>query len=229
MVWTDRHGGVSAPPYATANLGGADDDDQPDAVRTNRSRLAATLGLDDPDTWWWLAQVHGTTVVDADGPARTAPPEADAAVTTTPGRCLAVRTADCAPLALASDTAAAVVHVGWHGLLAGVVEAAVTRLRTVGTGPVRAALGPCIHPVSYEFGADDLSRVAARYGATVAARTRAGNPALDLPAGVHAALGTVDVDDLHDVDVDTAASPDHFSYRRDGRTGRQGVVVVLDR
>jgi YfiH family protein len=227
-VWTDRHGGVSQAPYATANLGGRDDD-QPDAVRQNRSRLAETLGLDDPDSWWWLRQVHGAAVVVAAGPAPAETPEADAAVTGEPGRPLVVRTADCAPLALASDTAAAVVHVGWHGLLLGVVEAAVTRLRELGPGPVRAALGPCIHPARYEFATEDLTRVSDRYGPTVQGRTRDGRPALNLPAAVRAALGGVGVEDLHDVDVCTAESPDHFSYRRDRRTGRQGVVVILDR
>jgi polyphenol oxidase len=227
-VWTDRHGGVSEAPYATANLGGRDDD-HPDSVRENRARLAVRLGLDDPDSWWWLRQVHRAGVVVADGPAPAETPEADAAVTSEPGRPVVVRTADCAPLALASDTAAAVVHVGWHGLLAGVVEAAVTGLRALGSTPIRAALGPCIHPACYEFGADDLARVADRYGPTVEGRTRAGRPALDLPAAVRAALGGVGVEHLHDVDVCTAASPDHFSHRRDGRTGRQGVVVVLDR
>ena len=48
------------------------------------------------------------------------------------------------------------------------------------------------------------------------------------PAGVRAALLHADVTDLHDVDVCTAASPDHFSYRRDGRTGRQALIAVLD-
>ncbi len=229
MVWTDRHGGVSEAPFATLNLGGRDDTDPPEAVRENRARLAATLGLHDPDSWWWLHQVHGATVVDAAGPAPTETPEADAAVTSEPGRPLVVRTADCAPLALADDTAAAVVHVGWHGLLTGVVEAAVTRLRDVGSGPVRAALGPCIHPARYEFGGDDLTPIADRYGPTVRGRTRDGHPALDLPAGVRAALAAVRVTDLTDVDVCTSASPDYFSHRRDGRTGRQGVVVVLDR
>ena len=39
-------------------------------------------------------------------------------------------------------------------------------------------------------------------------------------------LARAGVDDLTDVDVCTAASPDHFSHRRDGVTGRQAVVVV---
>jgi hypothetical protein len=171
--------------------------------------------------------VHGSTVLDADAPSDGADPPADAAVTRTPGRPLTVLTADCAPVALACDDALAVAHAGWTGLLAGVVEAAVARLRAVGHGPVRAALGPCIHPARYEFGADDLARVVDAYGPTVAGTTDDGRPALDLPAGVRAALARVDVTDLEDVDVCTAASPDHFSYRRDGETGRQALVAVL--
>lgn len=185
------------------------------------------LHLDDPRGWCWLRQVHGSTVLDADAPPDGEDRPADAAVTRTPGRPLTVLTADCAPIVLACDDALAVAHAGWTGLLAGVVEAAVTRLRAVGRGPVRAALGPCIHPARYEFGADDLARVVDAYGPTVAGTTDAGRPALDLPAGVRAALARVEVTDLEDVDVCTAASPDHFSYRRDGETGRQALVAVL--
>lgn len=94
---------------------------------------------------------------------------------------------------------------------------------------MRAALGPCIHPARYAFSADDLARVVDRYGPAVAATTADGHRALDLPAGVRVALDRAGVADLHDVGVCTAASPDHFSYRRDGRTGRQAVVAVLDR
>jgi polyphenol oxidase len=196
-------------------------------VRENRARLAATLGLGDPDRWWWLHQVHGAAVLDADEPPPAAAPPADAAVTTTAGRPLAVLTADCAPVVLASDDAVAVVHAGWVGLLTGVVAAAVDRLRARGRGPVRAAIGPCIHPDRYAFGADELGRVVAAFGPTVAARTADGGPALDLPAAVRAALAGVGVTDVHDVGVCTAASADHFSYRRDGETGRQAVVAVL--
>jgi hypothetical protein len=167
-------------------------------------------------------------VASGDDAARVAtPPQADAAVTATPGLVLAVLTADCAPLALASDDALAVVHAGWPGLLAGVVEAAVGALRERGSGPVRAALGPCVHPAHYEFGRADLDRLVARLGSSVEARTRHGAPALDVPAAVCAALVRAGVDDLDDVGVCTFASPDHFSHRRDGRTGRQALIATL--
>jgi YfiH family protein len=238
IAWSDRHGGVSAPPFDEANLG-ASVGDRSEAVAENRRRLAARLGLGDPAGWCWLHQVHGTTVVAGEEhPARhpdhaegrsVEVPDADAAVTTMPGLPLVVLTADCAPVALACDDAVAVVHAGWPGLLAGVLEAAVGRLRQVGTGEVRAALGPCVHPARYEFGRVDLDRMVTVLGPEVEGRTDAGTPALDVPAAVRAALARVDVAVAEDVDVCTSASPDHFSHRRDGRTGRQGLVVVLDR
>lgn len=253
VVWTDRHGGVSAAPYDTANL--ADHvGDAPASVEENRVRAADRIGLGDPTRWWWLRQVHGATVVTALGPARdpALPPEADAAVTAAPGVPLTVLTADCAPLALASDDAIAVVHAGWVGLLAGVVAAAVDRLRELGRGEVRAALGPCVHPDHYEFGADDLATLVDRFGPTVASHTADGSPAFALPEAVRRALLEAGVTDLLDVGVCTAASPDHFSHRQAGnlgannsgvgrsgagrssasqgaagRTGRQALIAVL--
>jgi YfiH family protein len=226
-VWTDRHDGVSEPPYDRANLS-ASSDDATDSVIENRRRLADRLGLGEPGAWWWLRQVHGDGVVVAAGSPSQTRPEADALVTTEAGLPLAVLTADCAPIVLASDTAAGAVHAGWPGLLAGVIESAVARLRALGSGPIRAALGPCIHPAHYEFGRDDLERVVARLGPSVEGRTADGRPALDVPAGVRAALTRAGVEHLDDVDVCTAESNDYFSHRRDGETGRQALVVVLD-
>jgi YfiH family protein len=226
-VWTDRHGGVSEPPYDRANLslrGG----DRAATVHENRRRAAAALGVEPPDRWWWLEQEHGRTTAVAEGRPPADPVVADAAVTATPGIPLVVLTADCAPIALACDDAVGVVHAGWQGLLAGVVEEAVAAIRAIGHGDVRAALGPCIHPEQYEFGRDELDRVIAELGADVQARTQTGAPALDLPVAVRLALERAGVTAFTDVDVCTSASRDHFSHRRDGETGRQGLVVVLE-
>ena len=226
-VWTDRHGGISQPPYDTANLSLGGDDD-PSAVAENRRRLAARLGLPGSESWWWLHQVHGAETVVAKEPASHGAPDADAVVTDVPGLPMVVLTADCAPIAIACDGAAGVVHAGWQGLVNGVVEDAVTRLRAIGGGAVTAVIGPCIHPGSYEFGADDLARVTARLGEGVAGRTGDGKPALDLPAAARVALERSGVQSVADVAIDTAWSPDYFSHRRDGTTGRQALVVVLD-
>jgi YfiH family protein len=173
-----------------------------------------------------LRQVHGHEVVTVDRPPGAAP-EADAAVTTAVGLPLVVLTADCAPVALAGPGGVAVVHAGWPGLEQGVLGRAVDALRAVAPGPLAAWLGPCVHPERYEFGADLLARLVDRLGPEVESTTAAGTPALDIPAAVRVSLARAGVEQITDVDVCTAASPDHFSHRRDGVTGRQAVVAVL--
>lgn len=211
--------------------------DEPARVAANRAALARALSdsigavPDDPDSWVWLRQVHGSAIVTAKR-APAAAPEADGAVTDVIGLPLVVMTADCAPIALvaldAHGTACAigVVHAGWQGLLAGVVEAGVTALRGLHDGPVRAVLGPCIHAGRYEFGEDSLAPMVERFGPTVASRTDWGTPSLDVPEAVGIALREAGVADRVDVDVCTAGSPEHFSHRRDGVSGRQALVVV---
>jgi YfiH family protein len=173
----------------------------------------------------WLEQVHGGDVATVAVPGMR--PRADAAVTAVPRVPLVVLTADCAPIALVTDDAIGVVHAGWRGLLAGVVPAAVDALRAIGTGRVQAVIGPCIRPAHYEFGADDLAAVAARFGDGVVGTTVDGSPALDLAAGVRAAFAECGVDDVSDTGECTFADSRYFSYRRDGVTGRQAVVAVI--
>ena len=215
-------------PYNSLNLGDHVGDAVA-AVEENRALLARRLELGAPSHWQFLRQVHGATVVTVDAPpSGPGPaPEADAAVTALPDVPLVVLTADCAPVAIASDTAVGVVHVGWQGLRAGVVAAAVDALQAIGSGPVRAAIGPCIRPERYEFGRADLNDLVAEFGTEVEGLTREGSPALDLAAGVRIAFARCGVTDIEDPGHCTAADPNYFSHRRDGVTGRQAVVVVL--
>ena len=222
VAFTDRHGGVSAPPYDTANLGLATGDD-PSAVAENRRRAAHELG-DTEQHWAWARQVHGGRVVPVDAPGGAG--DADALVTTGTGVSLVVLVADCAPIALVAGDAVAAVHCGWRGLTAGVIAAAVQAVREADSSPVRAVVGPCISPAHYEFGDAELEQVTQRIGSVVRARSAADTPALDLRAGVAAALAAAGVVDRTDVDVCTYESPDHFSHRRDGVTGRQALIVA---
>jgi purine-nucleoside/S-methyl-5'-thioadenosine phosphorylase / adenosine deaminase len=228
-LWSDRGGGVSTGAFATANAG-YDRGDDPVAVAENRRRIGAALGgrAGDPATWTSLHQVHGATVVVAGRNRAPGLPEADAAVSAEPGAVLSVLIADCGPVALVSPGGAGVVHAGWRGVGAGVVEAAVARLGEIAAGPVRAVIGPCIRPCCYEFGADDLEGLRRRLGPEIAGRTRQGALALDLPRAIALSLERAGVEEVTDLGICTACSAEYFSHRRDGRGGLQALLVGLD-
>ncbi|MEA2931307.1 MAG: purine-nucleoside/S-methyl-5-thioadenosine phosphorylase / adenosine deaminase [Actinomycetota bacterium] len=176
--------------------------------------------------WTWLRQVHGDRVVRVTAPGEAAGAVADAAVCATPGCAIAVLSADCAPVVLDSPEGVfGVAHAGWVGLTAGILERTVEEMRAMGATEIRAALGPCIRAECYEFGPDDLDRVAHRLGDGVRATSASGTPALDLPAGVRAALARAGVHRLDDIGVCTACSADHFSWRSRGEQQRQATVV----
>jgi len=188
------------------------------------SRRRAVVDL----PWTWLRQVHGDLVVRVGAPGAGSGVSADAAVTDRPGCALAVFTADCAPVALASpEGVIGVAHAGWRGAVGGVLQATVAEMRSLGATDIEAALGPCIRPGCYEFGQTDLDAAAARLGDCVRATTTAGRPALDLPAAVKAALAEAGVegDRVRDVGICTACSPDHFSWRARRDQARQAMVV----
>jgi YfiH family protein len=196
---------------------------------TNRADGDQRLGdLGVEEGWTRLRQVHGAEVVVVEHPGQHAGAEADAAVTNLRGAMLAILTADCAPIALASaDGVIGAVHAGWRGLVAGVVERTVEAMRALGANHIEAALGPCIHPECYEFGPSDLSAVANRLGYVVRGRTDSGRPSLNLPAAVRASLTRVGVA-LDYVDEGcTACSTDYFSHRARGEDERQAMVVWL--
>ncbi|QTZ91479.1 peptidoglycan editing factor PgeF [Streptomyces auratus] len=229
FAFTDRWGGVSAAPYEQLNLGGAVGDD-PQAVRTNRARAAAELGLD-PAAVVWMNQVHGRDVAVVDGPWRDEDvPAVDAVVTDRRGLALAVLTADCTPVLLADPVAgvAGAAHAGRPGLVAGVVPAVVEAMVRQGAEPARivAYTGPAICGRCYEVPEamrDDVAAVVPEARAT----TGWGTPAVDVTAGVRAQLAAAGVPLREDSHICTRESADHFSYRRDRTTGRLASYVWL--
>ena len=152
--------------------------------------------------------------------------EADALVGRAGPVGLAVFTADCGAVAMASpEGVMAAVHAGWRGLVAGVIEAAAASMRSLGASRVEAALGPCIHPECYEFGPGDLEAVRRRLGPSVEGRTSDARPALDLPAAVAAACRLAGVDLVADAGTCTSCSDAYYSHRRSADPERQAVIV----
>lgn len=194
--------------------------DAPGLLRARRQAIA-------PGEWRYLHQCHGDGVVVLGPEEPCEGREADALVSTAPGAPLAVFSADCALIGLASpEGVLGAVHAGWRGLLAGVIERAAAAMASLGALSPSAVVGPMIGPECYEFGAAELSALRARYGDSVLAESARGRPALDLRAGVHAALSAAGVRVVFDAGVCTACDPGHFSWRARRDTGRQCLVVT---
>ncbi len=227
-VTTVRTGGVSAPPFDTFNLGDHVNDD-PVAVRANRVRLRADLAL--PAEPLWFTQVHGTRVVAAAGTA--AGTEADGSFTDRAGVVCAVLTADCLPVFLCdrAATRVAVVHAGWRGLVAGVVEQGLAAMEMPGGDQVLAWLGPAIGPQAFEVG-DEVRQafVSRQPEAAMAFRKNTnGRYYADIYTLARLRLAAAGVTQVYGGEYCTyTESQRFFSYRRDGQTGRMAALIWLD-
>lgn len=226
-VVTTRAGGVSQPPYASLNLATHVGDD-PVAVAENRRLLREGLRL--PAEPQWLDQVHGIDVCDP----RSAGQEcrADAAYTDQPGVVLAVLTADCLPVFLASRDGReiGVAHAGWRGLEAGVLESLLDRF-AVPPGEIIAWLGPAIGPAAFEVGADVREAFLAHGPEAEKAfvPTRPGHWLADLYLLARQRLAARGIRDVSGGDLCTVGDPARFySYRRDGVTGRMASLIWRD-
>lgn len=226
-----REGGVSQGIYASLNVGLGSRDDS-EAVRENRRRAAAHFGREEVVTAY---QVHSACAVLAEGPWAQGAPEADAVVSTTPGVVCGALAADCAPILLADAEArvVAAAHAGWKGALTGVVDATVARMEALGAqrGRLRAAVGPCIGPSSYEVGLEFLERFVAedpaheRFFAPGAAAEKR---LFDLPGFVLGRLQAAGVERCAWIGHDTCAEPElFFSNRRAFKTGEPDYGRLL--
>jgi YfiH family protein len=229
VAFTSRRGGASQGPYASLNLG-ALTADEPARVAENRLRAVNATG-GDPGAATMAWQVHGREVREvtdepAGGrflePGAEPFPRSDGLATSLRGRPMMLLTADCIPVAIARADGGrlAILHAGWRGLEAGVVEAGA---ESVG-GEIVAAVGPGAGRCCYEVGDDVAVRLRTRFGADVVRDRRA-----DLWLCARRALEAAGAADVAVAGECSICNPDrYFSHRRDrGVTGRQGVVGVL--
>ena len=215
VAFSDRMGGVSKAPYDTLNLAARVGDDGSD-VDTNRRRVATAVGFE-ADALVLARQVHEAGVLEAGPDDSGVIGEADILVTRTPGRVLAILSADCVPVILHGDGVVGVVHAGWRGLVGGAIEAGIAVVGSV----TQAWVGPAIHACCYEVGPEVVEAF------TGAGLPIAGHDRVDPGRAAVAALRRAGVVDIQAVTDCTSCDPRYFSYRRDGVTGRQGSFVGL--
>ncbi|MBO2697581.1 peptidoglycan editing factor PgeF [Shewanella algae] len=222
IAMTQRHGGVSQPPFDSLNLGLHVGDD-PASVQANRALLAKRLAL--PCEPAWLEQVHGTEVVDlARDPLRIA----DGSYSDSKAHVAVVMTADCLPVLLcdSAGTQVAALHAGWRGLCDGVIEAGIARFRP--GSELIACLGPVIGKTAFEVGGEVRAAFCDKDPRADNCFVAKGDKFLgDLQGLARLRLQQAGVRQVYALDVCTYNNKDYFSYRRDGRTGRMASLIWL--
>lgn len=178
-VWSFEGGAyvlrLDPPPPGTAEIGFVGRGLRPGAPGPVAGRDSVRLG-----------QVHGTRIEKRAEPG--AIPECDGARSGVAGLLLTVRTADCLPVLL-SDPAEgiALVHAGWRGLAAGMLEAAVATFAR--PDRVHVVIGPAIRVCCYEVGPE----VADRFPSGTLRGVRGDRSHLDLYGAARLRLGGLGV------------------------------------
>lgn len=224
--------------------GRAEDDLGNLALSGERDREAALAARDawserlqvNPADWVVGGQMHTAKVAvvgeDERGRGARAPettlPETDGLLTTTPGLPLYVAVADCSAVLLHAPGMLAVVHGGWRGLAAGILDVALGEMAKLGADfmDIHAGIAPCIAAESYEVGPEvgDQAPDIARF------RGRDDRWQVDIGCWARACLLEVGVprQQTYLAGIDTGTDLRCFSHRRQGvGAGRNGLLAVL--
>ncbi|WP_373061096.1 polyphenol oxidase family protein [Gemmatimonas sp.] len=146
----------------------------------------------------------------------------DGHVTTTPGTALAVTIADCTPVFIAHPGGAvAVLHAGWRGTAARILDAGLDQLGALGFPADECVvhLGPSICFACYEVGPEVLSAV---YGVPVFAKGQ-----LDVREVLREQVWRRGVTQISVSPACTRCHADRFFSHRGGDQGRQLGVIAL--
>ncbi len=250
---TYRYGGISEGAFDSFNMG-LHVGDAPEAVWENRKRLAQVLGVD-PNHLTCGEQVHGVGVtrVTQELVGRGAfswddsIPDSDAIHTNLVNVPLLLLVADCVPVLIydAVHHAVAVVHAGWRGAIAHIVERTMDSMHDAyGTLPSDCYLfiGPSIGADSFEvseeigeqFRQDMCALGLSQVDQVVRYIQRQGQmtptPHVDLKGYIAACVvhKGVPLEQVSVSSTDTMTTDGCYSYRRDqGRTGRMAMFAVL--
>mgnify|MGYP003330162264 FL=1 len=216
--FTNRTGGVSTGAFASLNLG-LHVGDEASSVRQNRASLEKAMG-----PIQFMNQVHGDRIAVIEA-VTDVDPTCDALVTGIRNISLAVQVADCIPLLLTSREVVAAVHVGRRGIVNEITRKTINLMRDMGAQGIAAIIGPAICGMCYEVSQDVYEEVITLHP-FAESKTRQGTLALDLPAALRSVLSDEGVGIVNKFTC-TFESTDHFSYRRDGVTGRQAGIISL--
>jgi hypothetical protein len=169
-------------------------------------------------------QVHGDRIIQHGGDWRgfLRGPEADGHLSRRRGTAMAVTVADCVPVFIAHPSgAAAALHSGWRGTVAGIAERAIHQLRELGlaSAELRLHCGPAICGRCYEVSPEVYGLLARRAVSTPTP--------IDIRALIADHARALGVTQISISPLCTRCDNDRFFSHRAGDAGRQlGVIVA---
>lgn len=254
-----RLGGVSEGPWASLNMS-CTTGDATEPVRENRRRALDALGLaPEQSLTSWMVHGNRVRVVSCDDLRLPGANDvrADAMVTRDRGLALTLRFADCIPALFCDPVKGAIgiAHVGWRGIVNGVLTETVRAMACAfGSRPrdILAGIGPSIGPARFEVDEEVAAQIQAAVPEPVVLRTAceevsqegmassasspdrlingAQKPHVDLWAAARAQLEAAGVRHVEVAAICTASNThEWFSHRAErGKTGRFGVIIALE-
>ena len=171
----------------------------------------------------FMDQTHGTNILTLDQISAYNDLSADGIVSRSPNTACMVQTADCVPLILYSLEAPiiAAIHVGWKGLIAGIIPKALEQMRSENSC-LKAFIGPAICCAHFQINigmASDFAARAEKLAYPKQTLCDAGRWYVDLKETVKQELNALGVMQVEKNNKCTYESADLPSYRRAQHTG----------
>jgi len=220
-----RQGGVSLPPYDSLNLSDKNGDHK-ECVSKNKNLIARTFGFD-PSRLVLLDQMQQDQILLLKKPIATLPSplEYDALVTNFPNLYLAILTADCLPIFVVDQKrkVTAAIHAGRNGTALHITAKVLTKMKEefgCSSSDLLITLGPSIGACCYEIDEKAFHPEWEPFSTSKGT----GKWMLDLAQINIAQMDRAGIEDaqISRINLCTHCCGDlFFSYRREGRTGRQ--------
>ncbi|MBL1420091.1 MAG: peptidoglycan editing factor PgeF [Alphaproteobacteria bacterium] len=238
--FTTRLGGVSRAEFSSLNTGLPETSlDDPADIEANMNVICKSFGIA-RSRLFTVKQVHEKDIYVATGGMMNPEPVADAIITQQKGLALGVRTADCVPILLSAGSGdmVAAVHAGWPSTYAGIIQATVKKMVSMGAdlNEIVASVGPAIAEGSYEVGKEiflQFTQQSYEYSAYFRKAERAEHYMFNLSGLAAKILDNAGVRNIEHIQVDTYENEDLlFSHRRathneQKKEGRQLSVIMI--
>jgi len=228
-----RQGGTSPPPYDSLNLSDKNGD-RKEFVSRNEDLIAKTFDFDS-SRLVRLDQVHQDQILllEKPTPPLPSPLEFDGLITNCPDLFLAILTADCLPIFVVDKKSKviAAIHAGRQGTALQITAKALRKMKEAfgcQSENLLIGIGPSIGPFCYEID----ERVFQQEWQPFSASKGAGKWMVDLAKINIDQIKKEGIQDeqIFQIDLCTHCHSDlYFSYRKEGRTGRQlSFIGILE-